>query len=341
MKKLLVMMLTVCMLAATACGTKQEAEPTKEDATTPETEAVEEAESADDKVTIGFANLDESNPFCVAVRQNMEEAVAAKGWDIVVVDNQSDPQKIVENADLMVTKKVDYFVDFIVLDAVQEAVKEKMEEAGIPLMTVDGSPQEGIPYFGVDNPGEGRITGCGLAEKVNELWDGQIDLVILVELPGAGEAVAARTEKIIDGLRETIDVPDDIIIRVDGNNTTEDAQKVVADTLTANPDKKHIVIGCLNDPNGLGALNAVQAANREDEVLIGSNGCESIYVEHIYANPDSCWVGSSASFPETYGDCIVELIEKALNGEEISMENSPNHVFVTYDNIAEYYDDPN
>lgn len=339
MKKLFVMMLTVCVVLSAGCGSKQGTEPAEEKTTAPET--TEESESAEDAVTIGFANLDESNPFCVSVRQNMEEAVTAKGWKIVVVDNQSDPQKIIENADLMVTQKVDYFVDFIVLDAVQDAVKEKMAEADIPLMTIDGSPQEGIPYFGVDNPGEGTLTGQGLAKKVHEAWGGQIDLVILVELPGAGESVAARTEKIVDGLRETIDVSDDIIIRVDGNNTTEDAQQVVADTLTANPDKKHIVIGCLNDPNGLGALNAVQAANREDEVIIGSNGCESIFVENIYTDPESCWVGSTASFPETYGDNIVELIEQVLNGEEIPMENYPKHVFISKDNVAEYYDNPN
>ena len=48
-------------------------------------------------------------------------------------------------------------------------------------------------------------------------------------------------------------------------------------------------------------------------------------------------VGTTASFPEKYGDKIVPVMLKLLKGETVPPAVYTDHVFLTRDNVGQYY----
>jgi ABC-type sugar transport system substrate-binding protein len=53
--------------------------------------------------------------------------------------------------------------------------------------------------------------------------------------------------------------------------------------------------------------------------------------------PDSPLVGSTASFPEKYGDKLIPLMLRMAKGEKVPGEVYTDHVFLTRENVAQYY----
>jgi len=341
-RKILVLLLIMSLvLALFACGAGKTEQSKAEDGTksgyakTDESKADETKKDAEKPKLIGLANLGETIDFAIRVKQGIVKEVEKKGWELLVVDNNLDGATAVKNADLLITKQVDLVLEFNVDSKVAPTIMDKFNAAKIPVVAID-IPHPGAPFFGANNAEAGKIVGRALAKKAKNVWNGQVDLVILVDLPAAGEVVKQRMDNILVGIRESIKVPDDKVIRVDGKNDVLPAKQVVTDTLTAHPDAKHILIGCLNDQNGSGALSAVQTSNREKDCLIASHGCDAPAIINL-KGPENCWIGSVAYFPEKYGSYLIPLAEKMLNGEQVPENNHPDHVFIDRSNIDQYY----
>ena len=292
----------------------------------------------EEKKLIGFANLTDEIDFGQAVKRGIIEEAKKAGYDIVSVDNRLDGATAVANADNLITRGIDFMIQFNVDSKVAPVIMEMMDAAGIPVIAID-IPHPGAVFFGADNPTTGIMTGEALVGKAIEKWEGKVDLVILVESRAAGGVPQQRMEGVLNGVREHIDVPDNKVIRVDGKNDVLNAQRVVTDTLTANPNARNILIGCLNDQNGQGALAAVEASNRSEHVFIASQGADKPALDNLKSGEDNSWIGSTAFFPETYGEQIIPLVARILNGEEVPDMNYTEHVFIDRDNIYEYYPD--
>lgn len=308
----------------------QTAEPTTDD--TQDTSG----ETEEEHFKVAYAALCEDNDFGVATTESFQKEAEKMGWELVILNNDYDGAKAIENMDTVLTQECDGFVNFQVDAGVAPTIAEMAKEANLPMITVD-CPHPDTPNFGANNVEAGLILGGALAKKAQEEWDGQVDMIVLCGAPGSGEVVDQRMQNIAVGIKDTLGNEDIEVVELDGKSEIETSQKIIADILTANPDKEHILIGCLNDQSGLGAFNAVEAANRQDDVFIGSHGCDVPAINNLKNNDANCWIGSVAYFPERYGEYLVPLMDKLLHGEEIPMENFPGHVFVDKSNIDEYY----
>jgi ribose transport system substrate-binding protein len=205
-------------------------------------------------------------------------------------------------------------------------------------MIVIDVPHPNTPFFGANNKEAGLILGRALAEKVLAEWGGAVDLIILVGAPGSGEVADLRMKNIVTGVIEKIPAAANVkVLELDGKSEIETSQKVTADTLSANPDKHHILIGGLNDQSGLGAFNAVQAANRQGDVFLGSHGCDVPAKNNLFNNPPNFWIGSVAYFPERYGEYVVPLMKDMMEGKTLPAMSHPDHVFIDKSNISQYY----
>ena len=340
LKKLLVFTLVaVLALSLVACGGVAKEEP-KADASAQADTQKQEEKKADaqpaKKKLIGFANLTDEIDFGQAVKKGIVDEAKKAGYEIVSLDNKLDGATAVSNADNLITQKIDFFIEFNVDSKVAPAIMEKMNAAKIPVIAID-IPHPGAVFFGADNKKAGIIAGNALAERAKKDWNGQVDLVILVENPAAGEVPQMRMDGTLEGIRQSIPVDDKKVVRVDGKNDVLNAQRVVTDTLTAHPDAKHILIGCLNDQNGQGSLAAVEAANRADQVFIASQGADKPAIDNLRAEKANCWIGSTAYTPEKYGSFIIPLATKMLSGEKVADVNHPEHFFLSRDNINEKY----
>jgi ribose transport system substrate-binding protein len=289
------------------------------------------------KFRVGYGSLTEDNDFGVVTRESVQRYADQYGWELIVVNNNYDGATAIRNADIMITQKVDGYINFQVDAGVAPVVAEMMRNAKIPMITVD-CPHPNTPFFGANNREAGLILGRALGDKVLAEWGGAVDLIILVGAPGSGEVVDLRMNNIVTGVVEKIPSAANVrVINLDGKSEIETSQRVVADTLTANPNLRHILIGGLNDQSALGAYNAVQAANRQGDVFLGSHGGDAPGKNNLLNNPPNFWLGTVAYFPERYGEYLVPLMQDMMDGKRIPDFSYPDHVFLDRSNIQNFY----
>jgi len=296
---------------------------------------VNEKDILEKRILVGFAVLDEQADFSQWVKAGVKEATDEKGFDLITVDNRLDGRVAVENTDLLIARGVDIVIMYQADERVAPVIMEKLNAANIPVVAIDIF-HEGAVFFGGNNLEAGKIAGRALAQKAIDEWDGEIDLYISLEAKLVGEANDLRMQGFIDGIRELIDLPDEKIVVVDGKNRALDSKKVATDALTANPDAKRILIGCLQDLMTQGALAAVETSGRQDQVFIAGQGPYKLTLENLRGEPNS-WIGSTSFRPEAYGEYTIDLCARILAGEDVPQYTYPEHYFLTYDNVDEYY----
>ena len=128
-------------------------------------------------------------------------AAAAVGVDLLVLDNKYDAGTALRNAEEFVRSKVDLVIEFQVEEEVAPMIADKIAGAKIPLIAID-IPHPHATYFGVDNYRVGVEAGAELANFANAEWGGQVDWVLGLDLPEAGQLVQSRITGAFEGIRE-------------------------------------------------------------------------------------------------------------------------------------------
>ena len=347
MKKLLALILALVMvLGLVACGGNDAPAADAPAADAPAADApasgVAGDRNGDGKVTVGYANIAETAYQHIAIKEGMEAEAAARGWDFIYMNNELDGQVAVSNATQMLQMGIDYMIEFNVDQSVAPTIMEMMNDANVPVVAID-IIHEGAVYFGVDNYGIGPVTGRYAAELVEDVWGGEIDAMLIVEDPISGEEVLLRTDLIVDGYREVLDLPDDKIYKVDGGVDSTDSQKVVADFLSAHPDMTKVLVCPAHITYRLGASAAIETAGREKDCLIVSQG-EYDYLDYIIANPEppadwEVYRATAVAGFQDYGKGVFEILDKWVAGEEVDQNEvfSPDHYVIDRENVEEHF----
>jgi ribose transport system substrate-binding protein len=286
---------------------------------------------------IGFANITEDIPFAVRVREGIERAAKQAGnIDLVLANNRMDGQTALTNADNFLVQGVNGVIEFQTDEQFGHAIMNKFNDQKIPVIAID-IPMKGAIFFGVNNTQAGRMAGEGLGNWIKQNWDGKVDALIMLELPQSGPVPAERMKGQRDGLESIIGKIDESKVKhLDSKNTLEEAHRLVKDVLNTLPDAHHIAVVCINDDTALGAIGAAEAAGRKkDFAVVAIDGSDRGREEMVKA--DTPLVGSTASFPEKYGDKIIPVMLKLLKGESVPPQVYTDHVFLTRENVAQYY----
>lgn len=96
------------------------------------------------------------------------------------------------------------------------------------------------------------------------------------------------------------------------------------------------MIGAVNDPAALGALRAFEEAGRTEQCVAMGHNAE-LEVRAELRRRDTRLIGSVAYFPERYGDGIVALARKILNGSHVPPAVVTRHVLITPENLDRLY----
>ena len=271
----------------------------------------------------------------------MVAAAEALGVDLVLANNEYDGAKAVRNADDMITKGVDGFIEFNIDESVGPVIMEKMNAAGIPVIAVD-IPMEGAAFFGANNVVAGQIAGVRLGEVSQERWGGEPDCLLLVEDSTSGETVLNRVTQMPTGMREVFpDFSDEKVFYIDSGTDAATCQKMVSDFLLAHPDYTKIAIGSFNDVIAVATLAAIETAGRESDCIMVSEN-EYGYLDYLKANPDreeadEVWVGGVAFFFDRYGEYTMNAMVDVLNGGEMPENIYVDHEVVTRANAQELF----
>lgn len=299
---------------------------------------IEDCPTAKDQYTIGFANLTEDIVFTQLVREGIERAAEEQGnIELVFADNRLDGATALANAENFITQGVDGVIEFQTDEAFGNVIMNRFRQENIPVIAID-IPMPGATFFGADNYRAGRLAGEAAAQYANENWDGDVDAILVLELPQSGPIPAARMQGMLDAVQENIPepVPDDMVFRLDSQNTQEEAFNVTSDTLPAIPDADHIIAVTINDGTALGVIAAAEGAGRADDIIVVGQGADPSGQEEMLKE-DSRYLGATAYFPENYGDKIIPAMVDLLECRPVEPAIYVDHVFINADNICEYY----
>jgi ribose transport system substrate-binding protein len=290
---------------------------------------------------LAFANIVASFPFCQSVEKNIIEIAKLAGFadaDLIILDNQVDATVGLRNADIILAKKPDGFLEFQIDAKVNAIVGKKFATAGIPVIAIDVEVP-GAPFVGVDNYGASYQTGEWIIEQIEKKWGGiaNVDLVILGATETAGQAVLLRALGTKDALIDKYGKEVESKIEFQHvASTAESAQPVVAATLAKYPNARKVVISTVNDQTIRGAISAVQAVGslKRENVLFVAQGCDDSGIEMLRNKEID---GDLAYFPEHYGWYCVPGIVAMMQGEPVPPYMFVENVMITPDNVDKWY----
>jgi ribose transport system substrate-binding protein len=182
------------------------------------------------------------------------------------IRNESDISGQVRIVENMIAQDVDAIIIAPADSRALIPVCERAIRQGIVVINIDNRFDRNtleerdlkIPFVGPDNREGARMVGAYLAEHLQE-GDG----VVIVE----GIPTAYNSQERARGFEEAFNSRGiDILARKSGNWDMEQANVVVTSLLSELPDVKGIA--CANDSMALGAVAAVKAAGKLDEVLV-------------------------------------------------------------------------
>ena len=346
---LTLIMLLVVSLIFTGCS-NDAATATTEDADNNDAGTTEDVSTTtdtqvDEQIIIGYNAYGDTVDFSKNVTAGLEAAAEAIGAKVLKADTNGDAATALANVDAFITQGADIIIDSSWVVSACEAVAQKCDENGIPCIISDiWVDTESAYYMGVDNDQVGRVTGEFVVEYANENWGGEIDQMLISFVEAFGEGVKPRVSGVPLAVQAAgIDLPEEKITYVDpeGSDATVVSKQQGTDFLTAHPDDKHIVMVACNEQAAQGLLAAVETSNRTDDCIVVSVGLDSIGIANLYKDEATVWLGSTAFFPENYGDILVSMVQGILAGEDVEKAQYIDNIFVTKDLVTEYYPDPN
>jgi len=290
-----------------------------------------------DKIRIGFANLSENTPFSRDVRRSLEKAVKThQGVELVLADNQLNPEVALNVADKLIAQEVDIAIEYQIDETTGNLIAYKFQQAKIPVIAVD-IPMVGAIYFGVNNYVAGKMAGVELGKAIENRWQGQVDHIIVLEQTRAGSLPAMRIQGQIDGLREIISDADSIVT-VESDNTGEGSYQAMKNLFKELNPESHIGIICFNDDAAIGALYAARESGFPEQVLLVGQGADRRLRSEMRSE-NSPVVGATAYRPEAYGEYLITIALDILEGKQVSPAIYMQHDFITPENVDTFYPD--
>ena len=345
---------TTAAPAETTTAAAAEAETTAADAAAEaETTAADAAAAVEGKdpseIKVGISIYQFADNFMTLYREELQrylvEECGLKAENISVMDGKNDQGEQMNQIRNFITQGYDVMIINLVQASSEPTVTEECNAAGIPVVYINREPEaereeawvtDGIKatYVGAD----ARQSGTYQGEEIVELeHKGDADgdgVVRYIMVQGDPENVDAqyRTEKSIEALTAAgVEVEELVKMRGDWDQTK--GQEITANALSQHGAKIDVVF-CNNDAMALGALQAIEAANRkvnEDIYLVGVDALVEV-VEHVMNGKMTGTV-----FNDYFGQAHTAA-DKALdfvNGKEVDNVYMVDYVKVTPENAAE------
>jgi ribose transport system substrate-binding protein len=291
---------------------------------------------------LGFANIFGTLPFCISVENNIIMQAELAGFardDMIIMDNQYDSVLGLKNADIMLSKRPDFFIEFQADAKVNNIVAQRFGAANIPILAID-VPVPGSPFMGVNNWKVAIMGGEYMAKLIKEEWGGwdAVDMVVLLQMPAGGDVTMLRSEGFAAALVEEFGPEaEEKIVRADGGmGQSEQAKAAMDDVLAAHPNAKKIALTSINEQTMAGAIAALQSAGRwnADDIIIITLGVDELGQSQIRKNESDAGI---AFFPEKYGEYVVPAVCAMLEGEAVPPWIYVENEVITKDNIGRYY----
>lgn len=267
------------------------------------------------KGTFGLTVMAISNPYFKALAEAVRDEAAIHGYDVIIASGDFDPSKQRNQINDFIIKDVDAVIIAPVDSKSSGVAIRKCNEMGIPVFTADLATTDSLAkvqaHIATDNYQGGRQAGDAMIEAVKS----RNKKIVILDFPAA-ESCLLRVAGFRDRIGEyNLANPLDqfeIVTQLPCDGQRDLGFKATADVIQAHPDI--VGIFAINDPGALGAVGALEKANRLDDItIIGFDGQPegkvAIRDGKIYADP--------IQFPKQIGRQTVQTIIRYLNGYEV------------------------
>lgn len=204
------------------------------------------------------------------------------------------------------------------------AVVDAAKAAGIPLVFVDGiGTNEGVPFVGTDNLKGGKLGGQYLCDNLEE----GSEVAIL-----QGVMSTTNGQDRYNGAREVLEGCGMNIVAVQPADWDRaKAMSVTENILAGNPNIKGLFGS--NDNMALGAIEALKAAAKLDEVVVVGYDANPLAAVSILAGEMSA---SVAQAPKEMAALGIQTLIDMNAGKDVEMNVDPGTVLVTKENAEAY-----
>lgn len=279
--------------------------------------------TGDGQIIYGYTCMQLTNPFHIAMRDELKKLVEADGNVLLEYDGNMDQQKQNDAIDDFISQGMQVlFLNPVDAEGVQPAL-EACKAAGVKVIAVDSNVADASlieTYISSDN----YIAGQQCGEQIVKDFPNGCNIT-LIENPLA-DSVVQR----VAGLEAAIEGTDCKIIDRKSITTLDMVLPNAEDILTANPDIQ--VFWGLNDDVSLTIQGAVESAGRQNDIKVMSvdgspSGKTSVAEGGLYA--------TAAQSPVGISDKAYECAVAILKGESVDAVYSLPTTLVTPDNVAD------
>nr|WP_294530215.1 substrate-binding domain-containing protein [uncultured Blautia sp.] len=282
----------------------------------------EESKDTEKKdVLIGLLVYNDKNEFIQKLIDGAQKKCDEYGYELVEYGADKDAAKEMTNMEDLLSLNPDVIIYNPVDSDAAGATLALANDAGIPVITVDRVANSGevISHLASDNVYGGKIAGEYIAEQLGD------DGGEVVEIQGQAGTSAARDRG--QGFHEAVDDVEgiDVVVSDIGNWDKAEGMTIMENALQAHPDIKAVFAH--NDTMAMGAMEACQAAGREDIVIVGFDADD----DAVQAVKDGKLAGTVAQQPELMGTGGVDLAHDYLEGKEIEKSTAIEVTLITKD----------
>ncbi|WP_396334463.1 sugar ABC transporter substrate-binding protein [Alkalihalobacillus sp. MEB130] len=283
--------------------------------------------SSGDKKVIGVSLSSVSDTFRTFIYDAMnEEAANHPDFEFVYSDAQEDSARQMNQVENFISRGVDAII-FMPVDTVAAPdIVAKVNEAGIPIVVVNQTfdgVDEATAFVGSSSIESGLIQ----MEEVANLLDGKGNIAIMDGMLGH-EAQIKRTEGNMEIINEHSDM--EVVIQGTGEWSRNQGMNLMENWLQSG---RHIdAVVANNDEMAIGALLAIEAAGKKDEIIVAGIDASPDALEYMQNGKLDVTVFQDA---KGQGSTGVQVAVKAANGEEVETEIIP-YLLVTPENVDEF-----
>ncbi len=260
-----------------------------------------------------------NNPFFIDMERGAREVADSLGIELVVQapEREIDPERQMQIIENLIQRRVDLLA--VVPNGSREIVPVivKANGAGIPVIIVDTRLDSAtlaraggriVAFIGSDNVDGGRLAGRFVADRLG----GAGRVAVIEGIPGH-ETGDSR----LRGFREAVaERPGITIVASQTANWERDqAFNVMQNILEAHPDVQAVFAA--NDIMALGAVEAIGAASRTDDVIVVGFDAQD---DAVTAMREGRMAASIAQHPREMGRRAMLTAHEILRGQTVAAE---------------------
>lgn len=256
--------------------------------------------------TVGLAISTQNNPFFVNLKEGAQAQADKLGLKLVVVDANDDSGKQAAGVDDLLQQNIKVLLINPTDSEAAAASVNRAAKAGIPVISIDRSVKgaEVASHVASDNVAGGKMAAEYIVSKLPAGGE-------MVELEGIPGSSAARERG--EGFHQVMDAQQTIKI-VTKQPADFDRTKgltVMENILQSHPNIKAVFAH--NDEMALGAVKALEAANKKDVIVVGFDATDDAQAA-VKAGKMAATV---AQKPAKIGELGVEAAKKVIAGETV------------------------